>query len=761
MTTPVYKITIIPEYGYTSLQVLTSLLKVDGYLDGKSSFCEQDLIISNFAVSHFSDQPYFIQRHIEKIQGLVSSKKINTNTSLLDPIKKIHNTFFPPSSNELPVKIIAEVKDAEDKDAEDFIIISSEKKEALSSTSLNCEENNINSIYTCAPPAKFTEEELKHVIDSFHPYTLTKEDEVLVIQAEKNENAIKMSQKKIISSLGSALFEDYLPLAIEWFKTKLIESLKDASLIARLSSFTDGQTETQNKESKSSGSQNVTLLQRALFKQAQKCLEGVQEILQSVLTNEHDRSEFPFIVYKFVPENILHDMSSESKDLLNFIFQFYLPSILKTSITSLQSILSDPTQQTNLGRYLEAFLTNFGADLKVDTIELVAYVIQHNIAAPVEKGAEELIKKTQEKHLNIKLTELLNNVLLDMFFVQPGPVNENIKKILVSVITSLHEFLTLLNNVKANCKSDKTNDIAEMIYQHLCSTGKINHQHKTDSIDLLDLNIRYQVEELLWIILFPKKNIDPIKATLSMKITVIILSTYLQKIISSLFTSDYLFILLEKLINNPISIDNPFEYNLPSEKIFRSVDAVFSEAVNCQIKGILSQILKFGSSNGLFQNVTEKLIELMPDVGDSIQKKLNKAFNSPAPMTPILLVTQLAYQVSEQKLCETKKIMVNVESLLFAQHRFFKALKKPREPSFTSIKGESLEAIKKRQEKINLIFGVSSKILEEKVAQFAPFGTQSFVITTINKLFAIGKNDLILKEILFFLLNGLKAGLKQ
>jgi hypothetical protein len=762
---PLFNITIIPEYGYNPEQITRSLLNIHAYLNNASPLSEIDLSISNFAVSHLNEQPYAIKKSISEIRKIIPAKIQNASQNQSAPFKKIFKIFLSPfneqPSDTPPVfKVIAQEKKPGDDDGW-FLVNNDHQIPQLPSFACNNSYyhrgDSMNHVYECASPAKFSNAEIEKVIDTFYFFTSDKEDKESSAQLKKNEDSIKTSQKKIISSLGVALFEDYLPAATVWFKNKFIESLQEPSLALRLSLFTEKKKEPQGVEP--NASQKPTLLQRALFKQAIKSLEGVQETLRDVLSDEKDREEFPSIVYTFIPVNLMKNLSKESKELLEFFAKFYLPDILEASVKSLQTLLSDPTQQTNLGRYLDKFLTNFGSDLKVDIIEIVAYVIQHNIPAPAEKGAEVFINKIQNKHLNTTLMTLLNNALIDLFFVEPGPANPTVKKILVSVITSLHEFLILLNNTKKSSAGKKTSEIAEMIQQRLCATGKLTDPFKTEHVDLLDLNIRIQIEELLWILLFPNSSSDSATSTISMKIMLIILSTYLQKTIFSLFTSDYLYILIEKLLTDSISNDNPFEYNTPPDELFSSDDVLFSKELDLQIKGISSQILKLGTSQGLAQKIGLQLLKLIPPVGDMIQKKLNKAFNSPAPMVPILLAIQFAYQVPEAMASEKKSLQTEEQLVTAGQDRFFNSLNKNRKPSFKSIINENPETTKKRQEKIDQILGTSSTKLEQKVALFAPLGTQNLVIGIVNNLYAIGKNDLILKELLFFLLNGLKAGL--
>jgi hypothetical protein len=774
---------IIFDYGYTTDQIHSSLEAITSFLSqpAMTSLSDSDLIISQFAINHFNNQPLAIQLSIQNIKNLLSEKpllqiNLNKDGDNASQLMLSINDIFKNATNFKREDIVI------DPDWEIVKIVDAKDLTPLDSSALKPVSETVS---LEKMTDTITSPEITKIIDDFYIYepspTVGKEE----LLHFTNNQKIKQKQKEIIAALGHALFYDYLPDFTVSLKNQFIETLRDSQLSQKLSSLTERKDSSSDSSPKAdeqlinSTYQKSTLLQRSLFTQAKKCLQGICETLSEVLNSAEVKNEFPEVVYLWIPEHIKKHMSSEVQELLDFLIKFYLPEILEAILKSLQNLLEDDDQKQNLGKYLTKFLSNFETEVKVDIVELVAYVIHNNIPGPAEAGAEVFIKKMKNESLNVDLMRLLNRVLVDLFFVEPGPLHPTCKHVLISIITNLNEFFSLINKAShtmASLSNDKPPlpmtdpnkilKIAEMILQDLCSKGKIQDKFKTTNAGLLDQNIREVIENLLWILLFPKKNPALPETSISLKIVLMILSAYLQKICSSIFTSETFNILIEKLMTDSISLNNPFEYDMPSHQLFGAGDKQFSSQLDENIRSMLSVIIRLGITNDVSKTLVLEIVKLIPTLGDEIQQKLNKACNSPVAMLPIILATQLFYKVTITQESDKKFSLKTYQNQRQKeQNQFFDSLEKEkRNPSFKKIFNENESAFSERVKSIEgQIFGKESQKIITLIKTFTPWYMQALVqpivIDIFRNFYALLREDLILKELLFFFLDGLKAGL--
>ena len=518
--------------------------------------------------------------------------------------------------------------------------------------------------------------------------------------------------------------------------------------------------------STSSESKGASLLARAALTLTKSSLVGIHKMLLDVIKDEEWRNEFPKLVVQFLPKSLLEGLGADGTNLSTFLLKNYLPDILEAAIKDLINLLEDEKHVRNFETYLAKAVDPMSADHLHGLVELICYIIQHNIPEPIKAAVEVIGYKLKDKKLNDELMVLIGKMLTEKFFSNPHDIDPLTKKLVVALLSSIKDFLTLLNTITLTIDSlpgeysTKEAKIAVYMYQHVSSNGLLNSKSAL-GIDQIDLNIRLQLEELLWIVLFPEEDQKTKDIPLTHKMTSISLAAYAQKMISTLFTPLSLQILFDRLLTDPINMENPFEKKLPPSNKYAIDDPLFSKNLDELIKGICAQVIRLGIENSIARSMGEKLLTFAPSLGDIIQKQMKRIFQSGVTLLPFLLSMQFLYKLKQVNIgnpISTNKHVVQAKQ----QALFLETLKAgKRQPMLNHFLKSTSEDMAKLQNKVDRqILDSHNKRLEDLIEKLMPFGTRNLTLELLRKLYRLSREDLILKVLLAFCIDGLKKALK-
>jgi hypothetical protein len=511
-----------------------------------------------------------------------------------------------------------------------------------------------------------------------------------------------------------------------------------------------------------------------LLIQTKSCVQGLREIIQNIVENPKYREQFPALIFAAIPANLrahlLEGLHPEAYQLIDFFIRCYLPEILEASISKIYELLQDPWQAKKLEAHLSAFLGKQRRDIDVDIVELVAYLILNHILEPAEAGFNVFVKKMHETQINQELHKHLYAILQNLVFSTPGPSKPEQKKLLLNIFISIHNFFKALNQAKATCDSVKINPdnpeqtYAEMVFQNL--SGSLPDTQNNPEIAFLDKNIRILLEEIIWKFLYPNIPEQDRNASLTLKLIVMLLSSYGQQIACKICSPTFLHVILDKLLSGPIVVENPFESDMPPDHLFKGNDEKFSTQVDLHLKGIIQQVLNYCSNSKIIKALGETALKFIPELGVLLEQQLNKIGNSPSPILPLLLVIQLLYKMEVKNIPKlgkdsTSKV-ARKHKKSFYQSLFVTALDHHhRMPTLTSYFRESTSLDPFTVNVQDKILGKKTKDLESLLAEIIPkplqlIGTTEAAMGCIQSVYKIFREELTLKLLLIYVLKGIE-----
>lgn len=746
MSTPSYLSTVIQDYkGYSYTEIQESLDRIYKYLRNLSNISELDLHIAEYARNHIKSLSQDNQKSVDFIKKILTeNSKKNTSTES-NIIKRIYGLFNEPPPVIQVYSLAQEYSLAIDSD---WTIVNEDSSSTLIQDILEWKPSNLNHTYKC--PSQ-TEEDKAKIIKDLEDIA----NDCIIIDANKHvhidanlqyEQTIIDTQKKLIASLGHALYEDYLKPILMALQGKISESLDDPTLLIKY-------PRTSSQEPFGDNS----LLKKAVCRQAKKNIEGMQDTIKEVITIHEDRQLFPQLILKFLPDKLLKKLNQEQKTLLEFFIKSYIPEILDGVLKILSGMIDNPQHQEKLSVFFEMVLQDSKANSKADYKEYLFYFVENNLACLIDSSLKTLIEKLNDKQLNKSMEGLLRNALLQFFFGGSSALDPQVKKVLLSILRKIHEFLSLYNSLCKTHSQKSISEIAELIQQQLSSSGKLSVSFEAKDADLIDLNLHCLIEDILNYLLIGLSNEN--SDLIYKNILISVLAKCIQKICCSIFNVSTFHLLIEKIWLDGISIENPFEYRAdsPPDVLFKADDQTFSESMDTCIKGIASEILKMAIKNQAVEWIGLKLVNQIPKTGDLIQRKLKQAFHSPTPLVPIILIAQLFFKISPPE--DSMKTNLELQTLLTKQTRFFLALDGDRTPSLKKYFNEGVQDSENRIQTLEKLLTSKSTELKQKIASIAPFGTQGFLVDVISEVYKLSRNERILKTLLYFILSGLKEGL--
>ncbi len=587
-----------------------------------------------------------------------------------------------------------------------------------------------------------------------------------------NELNLKEKQQLIIAQFGNGLFTDYLPDWILCLKKSVFDLLGEHYFQSQIRHVLESHAPKQQQIPKTLSPQPQSrLLNIVLITQTKFCIESCIVIIQEILKNPELRSEFPSLILQALPQHIPQDLGPKVYPLIEFFIKNYLPEILEATLKKFSDIFQDPIQSKNLEQHLSLFFGGQHKDREVNIFELAAYLILNHILEPTEAGFEVFIAKMRDEKLSMELKKLLNTALIDLFFLEPSPLNSRHKKLVVNILKSIHGFFSAFNKAKSTYKNFKMNssnpelDYGKMLLQHMSSLGLLPLEHDKEGINYLDLNIRALIEKILWKWLNPESTSEK-TPSLTMKLMVTIISAYCQKLGCKLCSGSTLKILVNRIINDPLQMENPFDRDMPPDAFFGQDDKEFSTQIDLNIKEIIKEFLKLCSSNNLIKKMSNKAVKLIPEIGQLIEQKLNKICNSSNSVLPLLIAIQFLYKLDSKCASPGLKTVNGKEGdklkKAIAQRLFFEALDHDRHPLLVHVFCEDKGVEKKTEADVDeKVLGKNTKDLEKLLEGIIPLGLRNYALSCFQGLYKIFKEDLILKELGIYILNGLNITLSE
>lgn len=764
---------------FTQEEVSSSLKNVYNFLKKKIPITEKDLYISNYAFKHLADNSENCKKKIQKIQNRIKKFEQPLSETPADLcVKKLKSIFLPSETNAMII-VDANQNDVMSQELKKLKLIEffntrwimlgatledlnklAEKEQAKSA------EESPTALGTTPPPR------IEVIPDPNLQTRLLCWNETEK-RLELQPRTMRENQKEIITLFGYAIFNDYILHIVPWIKDKFIDLLKDKFLAMQVGNFQTNKLKAAPVNNTKDGTPEkdmALLLTRILLTQATHTLEAIHENLYDISTREELRNIFPDMIFRFLPPNFRKDMNPEVKKMLAFLLKNYFPDMMEAAMKRLKAILSDPKQKQKLGEYLIKVFQPEDSNYNVELIQLIAFVLQNNIPGPAESASEVLLEKLKDQRLNTELTALLKNILLDSFFPKPVNVTDTNKKVIVAILASIKEYLANLNSAIGSRSKAPTSlpdpqaQIAASMYQHLFLPAGIFYGKAGDnSIQFNEYHIRAQLEDLLLLIIFPETK--PADATFTQKIIVMSIAAFAHKILSDIFKPDTFQIIFERLLADPLFLENPFEPNQPSHD-FDDSDKEFSKNLDINIKAICTEVVKLSSDNYLFRKAGETALGLIPSLGDRVQRELNKIFNSGVSLVPILYPMQVFYKLKPARTVMVPSSMSPQakseirQSLL--QERFFKTLTdQQRVPVLKNVMMEKTEEAALRKQRLDKQILGEDQRLEKLIEKVLPFGTRDLALDLLRKLYVFSTNDLILKILLIYIIDGLKKGLTK
>ena len=338
----------------------------------------------------------------------------------------------------------------------------------------------------------------------------------------------------------------------------------------------------------------------------------------------------------------------------------------------------------------------------------------------------------------------------------------------MSILANLKLFLGSLTDAIASQSlapaslPNPGSQVASIMYQQLFTNGGILEGRTGDlSINFNVFYIRAMLEDLFLMIIFP--GTQHTDATYSQKIIIMTIAAFAQNVLSDIFKPATLQVIFEKILTDPLLLENPFELDQPSMD-FAADDREFSKNLDIHIKTITQEVIKL-IDNFIVRKAGEKLLNFIPNLGERIQRALNKIFNSGVSLVPVLYPLQVLYKL---KKVEPVKVPASLSPILkteirlsLLQTRFFKTLDEPRVPSLKHVIYENPGEATNRQKRVDQFIFNKDDRLEQIIESALPFGLRDVSVEIIRKLYLFSKEDLILKILLIYIINGLKNGLAK
>ena len=476
------------------------------------------------------------------------------------------------------------------------------------------------------------------------------------------------------------------------------------------------------------------------------------------MKDDQGRSDFALsIIVHFYPQKGV-DLTFET---VFFLLKNFAPDLVLAVVTSLQALLADAKRGAEFWSSFDLPQFKSLQEPIEQVLTLLGFIGQDETDTLRHAVIQTLLSKLQDDALTVELGKLLKDLFLETLFPEPANITPTFKKVLVSVLESVHAFFQVFNTALEKGKAAKMNQEATVInalIQLATGAGILKTSEKgKEGAAFLESCLRSSLEELLDTSLFSSagKPSSPME-----KLLLKIVSGFIFKLTDVLITPTTLIRILLKIITQPVDTANAFDREMKDLKFFDASDQKFSQDLDRLVNGLSLEILKVYSDTGTALSVGKILLKLSPSVGADIQRALNRNFQSGAVMMPFFLLSQLLFQMNEWKV-EKPEDLKKLKQKTQLQANMLKFLETP---VVTFDLEKLMRATKEEQEGIHhagdfIVFEEPKDLV--RLLESLPFGTRNFALELIQRLFRYARHDAFLKILFAYVLSGVKKGLTK
>lgn len=557
--------------------------------------------------------------------------------------------------------------------------------------------------------------------------------------AEIEEDALLKQQHLFLETLGRSIFATYVNDAIPLITKLITDTFKDKELLDVLAPHL--QSTILAKIPKSIRNLPVDVLRDIISGQ----MNAFENSLGRMIDDEQKRRQLGLWI-----EELLKDQEKESQDptqaILVFLMEQYVPDILHGVLGALRNSIVQKTFDPMIGTLLDII---FGKPIEngINVEELIS-------------AAEMVLQsRLNEFTLRDKLMESLHPLLIKMFFPDPVNIDEMTKNVLTSILFQTEKFFEGLNQATATWDTIKgvdkkiareegaLNALAQKVFTD--ATVPLGSKDVFDAITLL-------LQEILAKTMFSSPSVAALKPR--EKCVVILLSKIIHNAIKPFCSVKFINVFLVRIFDGKISPYNPYDKPMPPTRDFDASDTVFSNEIDIRINRIATQVINLAFTSRIAKKGAKTILDLIPKVGETVQKTLNKIFNSGTTLMPGIFAAQFLFKRMPEG--GTVKIAKGIEAIKrenqFMRQEYIEKLKLE-QPYYdlSLMKGIIAES----QWVTEDILGKKNTRTKEFLKKMLPFGTQGQTLKLIKKIYGYAQHDLFIQLLLVFILRGVSDGL--
>ena len=596
------------------------------------------------------------------------------------------------------------------------------------------------------------------------------------LRLELTQTNHRARQIELLSLSGWRFFQDYLQPMLPDFVKYIDRLLKRPGFAKQIGSLLAQSMFPQAPpppKAANSPAKSTKFLQHTLTDQ----LRGFAKTLERSLKDDEQRKEFADLLLEMLDRDAKSPLSPTQRDIMHCILSLYVPDMLHAALNACIPKSENDEVPVWLSQLIQSFQPAQNDNRHETLMNIFCYIIEHQLSLPLEKATEALLSRLKNDQITDLMLQKIREPLIKLFFPEPENTTAKLRHIITEVLTRILLFVRSINTGTRSQTKEPVSGvepeigILQNMVKDLLGTLKINPgKGKTHEENLKNLNegLTNQFESLVWTGFYPEIPPPFDKASPLQKLVVMVLSALGHSLAESLLTSHNLNLLIARLLNQPMTFDNPFESPAPPLDRFNADDADFSKNLDALIHDIAAQIIELEFEGGLFNAIGQKLLNWILNwvpAGLRIQQALNRLSNSDATLLPVLVPIQFLYQIrwvkppnnGDNKL---SKAVQKEQQDLHLQKQFFKALCHPTMAyKVQTLVNPSIEEKIALQQALDCDILIRPARIEKILKEILPILTRNAGLDLIQKLYRLARHDLFIKILMAYVIEGFKQGL--
>lgn len=410
-------------------------------------------------------------------------------------------------------------------------------------------------------------------------------------------------------------------------------------------------------------------------------------------------------IAKEVENSVKQEQTKIIEDFLSSTIRHYAPTLIeagaKVFIDALQDDYIRSQFSTALAQVFSDLIPKSLGNTEKLMNTLVFVLIEKHSTNLVNEIAKALLESLGNEAIREAFIKWILTIAVPGFFTKPKGLNEKKKAIVLSFLSGLQQFfvdfnqsLSTVGEMSNLAPEDKDADAFET---QIIALMNAQMRKKKGSVVLTKdseetySNLYREVRSLLGAYITPAKTPEGQQRQDLLMVT---LSIFLRRIVDGLFSPDAFAVIIDKLMEDPLSFEAPDEP--PPPRTEDTKDSVFTIHLRDSVKRLVTVVASVGSKNVsafLMKNTISLILSFFNKKIDILEEQLNNMAMSKCTIKPPFLGKQLLFtKEGEPALLdcfskdpvEIRKIKAKIKATV-DQNKLYEQIKTSIDPKYSTV----------------------------------------------------------------------------